>query len=408
MGVYSGPAISTTSMVFSYDMGNEKSYYGAPTVNLASNPNDFTQATWIKSFTTVALSTTELSPVYAGNGDQRTYKLAETAAVNQHMIYQQPAVSSGQVYSLSIFAKAAERSQLMLTMFGEGYSVFDLSTGTIFQTGGNVCSITPVGNGWYLCTATITKTNATAGFFTGIWSGGVSSYLGVTGYGLYISRFQYELKNYPTRYVNGERTASTNIKNIINTSQTVTATGLTYTSGNTFTFNGSTDYITGPSALQFTAGSDFTFEAWANRTASVNNYNMVCGRGLPYLAFLWNDSVRLSTQIAGVQFTVDGTAVSNPNGLYHHIVGTQKYNSGANTTTINVYVDGVVTGTGTTAGAFTDAYSAYTFAIGDWFSVSGTAYRFQGEIPIVNVYNTALSADTVLRNFNSLKGRFGL
>lgn len=406
MGVYSGPAISTTSMVFSYDMGNEKSYYGAPTVNLASNPNDFTQATWIKSFTTVALSTTELSPVYAGNGDQRTYKLAETAAVNQHMIYQQPAVSSGQVYSLSIFAKAAERSQLMLTMFGEGYSVFDLSTGTIFQTGGNVCSITPVGNGWYLCTATITKTNATAGFFTGIWSGGVASYLGVAGYGLYISRFQYELKNYPTRYVNGERTASTNIKNIINTSQTVTATGLTYTSGNTFTFDGSNE-ITGPSSLQFSAGTDCTLEAWVNRSASININNMIAGRGLPYISFTSANKMTFATEVAGAQKTATSALISNPDGIYYHVVGTQKYDSLAATTTVSVYVNGILSGSTTAAGAFTNGYTGEIFSIGDWYSGSaGTG--FSGSIPIVNVYNTALSADTVLRNFNSLKGRFGL
>lgn len=406
MGVYSGPAISTTSMVFSYDMGNEKSYYGAPTVNLASNPNDFTQATWIKSFTTVALSTTELSPVYAGNGDQRTYKLAETAAVNQHMIYQQPAVSSGQVYSLSIFAKAAERSQLMLTMFGEGYSVFDLSTGTIFQTGGNVCSITPVGNGWYLCTATITKTNATAGFFTGIWSGGVASYLGVTGYGLYISRFQYELKNYPTRYVNGERTASTNIKNIINTSQTVTATGLTYTSGNTFTFDGSNE-ITGPASLQFAAGTDCTLEAWVNRSASININNMIAGRGLPYISFTSANKMTFATEVAGAQKTATSALISNPNGIYYHVVGTQKYDSLAATTTVSVYVNGILSGSTTAAGAFTNGYAAEIFSIGDWYSGSaGTG--FSGSIPIVNVYNIALTADTVLRNFNSLKGRFGL
>lgn len=406
MGVYSGPAISTTSMVFSYDMGNEKSYYGAPTVNLASNPNDFTQATWIKSFTTVALSTTELSPVYAGNGDQRTYKLAETAAVNQHMIYQQPAVSSGQVYSLSIFAKAAERSQLMLTMFGEGYSVFDLSTGTIFQTGGNVCSITPVGNGWYLCTATITKTNATAGFFTGIWSGGVASYLGVAGYGLYISRFQYELKNYPTRYVNGERTASTNIKNIINTSQTVTATGLTYTSGNTFTFDGSNE-ITGPASLQFSAGTDCTLEAWVNRSASININNMIAGRGLPYISFTSANKMTFATEVAGAQKTATSALISNPDGIYYHVVGTQKYDSLAATTTVSVYVNGILSGSTTAAGAFTNGYAAEIFSIGDWYSGSaGTG--FSGSIPIVNVYNIALTADTVLRNFNSLKGRFGL
>ena len=406
MGVYSGPAISTTSMVFSYDMGNEKSYYGAPTVNLASNPNDFTQATWIKSFTTVALSTTELSPVYAGNGDQRTYKLAETAAVNQHMIYQQPAVSSGQVYSLSIFAKAAERSQLMLTMFGEGYSVFDLSTGTIFQTGGNVCSITPVGNGWYLCTATITKTNATAGFFTGIWSGGVASYLGVAGYGLYISRFQYELKNYPTRYVNGERTASTNIKNIINTSQIVTATGLTYTSGNTFTFDGSNE-ITGPASLQFSAGTDCTLEAWVNRSASININNMIAGRGLPYISFTSANKMTFATEVAGAQKTATSALISNPNGIYYHVVGTQKYDSLAATTTVSVYVNGILSGSTTAAGAFTNGYAAEIFSIGDWYSGSaGTG--FSGSIPIVNVYNIALTADTVLRNFNSLKGRFGL
>ena len=406
MGVYSGPAISTTSMVFSYDMGNEKSYYGEPTTNLATNPNDFTPVSWTKSDVTATLSTTELSPVYAGNSDQRAYKIAETATTAQHMIYQLPTVSAGQVYSLSIFAKAAERKQLMLTMNGEGYSVFDLSTGTIFQTGGNVCSITPVGNGWYLCTATITKTNASAGFFTGIWNGGVATYLGVAGYGLYISRFQYELKNYPTRYVNGSRTTTTNIKNIMNTSQTLTASGLTYTSGNTFTFDGSNE-ITGPASLQFSAGTDCTLEAWINRSAIINVNNMIAGRGLPYISFTSANKMTFATEVAGAQKTATSALISNPNGIYYHVVGTQKYDSLAATTTLSVYVNGILSGSTTAAGAFTNGYAAEIFSIGNWFSGSAVT-RFSGSIPIVNVYNTALSADTVLRNFNSLKGRFGL
>ena len=39
---------------------------------------------------------------------------------------------------------------------------------------------------------------------------------------------------------------------------------------------------------------------------------------------------------------------------------------------------------------------------------SGAVVFVNGKMPIVRIYNTALSATQVLQNYNAIKGRFGL
>ncbi len=409
MAVESNPGIVTSGLVFNYDMYNtDKSYDGEPNTNLITNPNDFTLATWTKTLVTATRDYNINAPTIQGSGDQRAYFIAESAGTNQHMLYQTPAATTGQVYSLSICAKAKERKQLMLTMNGEGYSVFDLSTGTIFQTGGNVCTMTPLGDGWYKCTATITKTNSTAGVFFGIWNS-VASYAGVSGYGIYVSKFHYELKNYPTPYSNPSRSTTGAIINLVDPTQLITATSLTYASDNTFSFNGSTDYITGPSTVQFAASTDATIEAWVNRTSSANTYNMIAGRVLPYLGFYTpTNKFIFSTYINSVQVNTLSEVVPDTVGVYHHVVGTQEHNTGASTVTTTIYVDGVESGKVTTAGTFTNAYSANTFAVGIWYSSAVEAYKFSGSIPNAKVYYRALTASEVYQNFIAHRGRYGI
>jgi hypothetical protein len=74
---------------------------------------------------------------------------------------------------------------------------------------------------------------------------------------------------------------------------------------------------------------------------------------------------------------------------------------------MNIYTNGVLTQTGTFAGA-QGQYST-GFMIGDGNNGSaGTWYPFGGRISAVKVYNRTLSAGEILQNFAASRSRFGV
>lgn len=94
-----------------------------------------------------------------------------------------------------------------------------------------------------------------------------------------------------------------------------------------------------------------------------------------------------------------GTTTPIPSLQWVQLVFT--YTSG----TIAVYFNGVSQPlTGVTTGYNITNTSALW--IGQY--IGGGNYFLNGNIPIMNVYNRALSAEEVKQNFNALRGRFGI
>lgn len=164
------------------------------------------QAEYALSGTTIVDNTAIVNP---SGQSLVTAKIVETSTTGQHLISKdRGARVVGEKFSIQCVAKAAERTQLVLTAHGEGYSVFNLDTGTIYQTGGNVCFIEPLQNGWFRCTAIITKTNVTGIVYAGMWYNNTAQYLGVAGSGLYVKEFQFELQPYSSSYIYNNSTGT--------------------------------------------------------------------------------------------------------------------------------------------------------------------------------------------------------
>lgn len=136
----------------------------------------------------------------APNGLKEAWKITEVVDTSnaQHLLYQPVVnINQGDTYTLSVFAKAAERNYLMLTAWGEAWGIFNLTTGstsTISNQGNNVILSTQnIGNGWWRCVFTFTKSNTKPWVYIGTNTGsGSNSYQGDGKSGLYIWGAQLE------------------------------------------------------------------------------------------------------------------------------------------------------------------------------------------------------------------------
>lgn len=88
-------------------------------------------------------------------------------------------------------------------------------------------------------------------------------------------------------------------------------------------------------------------------------------------------------------------------GQYHHIIFTESTANG-----VSMYVDGVEVNLGGELSAFTPT-TVTKLQIGRRaYDASTTIHG--GKIPLVRIYNRALTAEEAINNFNAIKGRFGL
>jgi hypothetical protein len=163
--------------------------------------NNFSTNDFKSRWFTDRLSVSAISTIIAPNNTNNVWKIIENNQNEQHLLYQSvDNIQVGDVYTLSVYAKAAERSYLMLTAWGEDWSVYNLNTGQISQitNGGNsnhnnVCSMQSIGNGWWRCILTFTKSNTQPWVYIGPNTGsGSNFYQGNGNSGLYIWGAQLE------------------------------------------------------------------------------------------------------------------------------------------------------------------------------------------------------------------------
>jgi hypothetical protein len=166
--------------------------------NLLVQSEDFS-TTW-----TNLNSTEQVNIVIAPDGTLTGDKLVENTATALHNFAQNQTVVSGTVYTLSVFAKAAERSfVVLLEDSGSNGAYFNLATGALGTVvSGSTATITSVGNGWYRCAMTYTQSGTTGRPRICLAPANLTpSYTGDGFSGLYLWGAQLEAGAFATSYI---------------------------------------------------------------------------------------------------------------------------------------------------------------------------------------------------------------
>jgi hypothetical protein len=176
--------------------------------NLLTYSSECDNAVWFKDGITVTANTT-VSP----DGTQGADTIVESASTAVHYIVAtNTSLTSGVAYTLSIYAKAKERTFIQVcgsfSTFGSNvWGNFNLADGTVGFVGSSaIATITNAGNGWYRCSITASATITASGtiavsLLNANTNSRLPSYTGDGTSGLYIWGAQLEAGAFPTSYI---------------------------------------------------------------------------------------------------------------------------------------------------------------------------------------------------------------
>lgn len=177
-----------------------------PTTNSFPYSEDFTNSDWNKADVSVTPNSTT-SP----QGTTNASLIKENSANALHFISDSMSVTSGNSYTVSVFAKKKERNVLQIVLstnfLAASYANYNLTTGVVSATGGAVTAkILSLSNDWYKCEITFTSDNTISGsplfaLQDSDTAARAASYTGDGTSGLYLWGAQFEEQSQATAYL---------------------------------------------------------------------------------------------------------------------------------------------------------------------------------------------------------------
>jgi len=401
MPTSSGPNTAAESnIIFSYDVGDtSNSYRGQPTTNAVGNLNSFNPLdlyTWASSGNTSTWSrdtTAMLSPVKG-----IPLKEISSGTDSYSSTYNNPgnnisAASSGQIWTVSVYALAAAGTNLQIWIFGSNSSgnYIELSVNNFTATGTwqriSVTRAFANGSTAYVQARVATATNGAT-----VWWDGL----------------QVEQKSYPTQFTVGTRSVTQGLVPLIGNS-TIDLSNISFNSAAQITYDGTDDHIDLGSLG--TIGTTYSIECVFNSSNVVNYRNVFDMNYATYSGVTGNVGPRLEQYSDGT-ITVIWSGITNNNGLAvntpvtpisantnYHMVFTQDGNKGS------IYLNGAYKSQNGNTYSYIQTFGDVN--LGRGFELAGDRY-FAGSLPLFKIYNVALSAEQIKQNYQKYKSRFNL
>ena len=392
MAVSGGPDVVTDGLVLAVDATNTKSFRGEPTTNLVTNPEFATTSNW--SLATNGGGTFSVS--------NNVGKITMGTAGSYNYLYQTISIAIPQnttsTWSVTFVNNRVGNFAIRLVLFdGAAVPAQPMQTVVLDGTGGTR----------RISVSATYTTGTTTSVRLDILSG--AYYSGLSNGDVEFRQAQFETKPYATPFVSGSRgtTVATGgglVDLSGNNDHFELVNGVSYDGSNNgvLLFDGIDDKVYSNAVATY--GNNTTWEIWANRNSSVNNFNMIMGRYLPYFAMRSTNSLFFSNNISGTQRNLTSTTAFIQNNTWYHFVFTTQYD-GTNTT-MSMYINGVFDTSRTDLGSQGN-YANYKLTLGDWRNDIIDA-PFSGKIYGLKVYSRTLSPQEILQNFNSTRSRFGV
>lgn len=382
MSINQGSKISTRGLVFAYDMppygasSANKSWKGAPVTNVVTNTNLDTG--WSQGYNTSiqwndypppnGIDSQVVSFVDAdGNGSGYWYSYGNYAP-------QDPSTT----YAISIYARTIGSNWLM-----RAYTADNSETGRQFTN-----QITVPGDGYWhrvefnaITTPSNTQSDSLSFIFDYI----------PPNQRCWLCAPQMTATSYHVPFVSGTRSNTQALLDWTG-NYTLTINNLVYNSDGTFSFNGSHNIDLNTQNI-ISGTNPFTIESWTNKTSG--SYGAIFGN---YGSGYTSGNVWWATAGLYINGAVYHSDYANTMAGKHHSAVTR--DSSGN---VRLYRDGVLVNTGTRT---TSIPSNINFRIGT--DVNGTGEAMYGDIYSVKVYNRVLSDNEIYKNFQALRGRYGI
>ena len=377
MSCHVGNNMITDGLLFHYDMGNtSKSWQGSPTTNVSLQNGQNGTNPWLGDGAPTSLG---IDPVVMFRG-KKVAKFRTGSSGNCYLngAAKLSTATLSTAWTTTIYLKRVDNIPLVDVgryLYVSGNANVNLSE-----------AVTPVENGWYK--STYTRSGLVSGYptLTGLYGLGAS-----TEY--YFAGWQCEPLSFSSPYVDGSRTTSNSIFDVVN-NHTITANSLIYSSTGEFSFT-SGSFLTLPSNIGYT--TEFSQFAWFKSTgAPTGGFHIIFGDANAEISVSSAGALRIGIQTPTRYVGDMGSGLTD--GKWHNIG--MVYNPTTNN--IRGYIDGVFVGSVATNGS--NPSTTFTRTIGRFGD--STTYYTNGLIDNAVIYNIALSDSDVLRNFDSLRHRY--
>ena len=394
MSLGHGAGVVRSGLVFHYDMGNtQKSWKGKPTTNFFTNGN-FSNGAGIPQ---ESGSTPTNSIIYFPyNPGETAYVLQQNGSFTEYQINLTTELLASTTYCMSgWYANSLDYNSTETMFHSRAFSTsganvsLGIGIGTVLET--------RVINGitWKYCYATITTPADYNNIFNWYLGYGADN---TTGY-RYYTNIQMELGTYPSRFVNGTRSNTQAIADLTG-NNTVTATSLTYASDNTFSFNGTSNYIDCGNILSNL--TSLTLECWIKFGTQTSSFNGIISKTLNNTNGYELRTTSFTSTTTTVEFRYKGDAAATgsstlTNGIWYNITATGT--SGSQ----NLYINGSLVSSSTVA--VTPDPNALSLVIG---KLAYSGLYMNGSLSVARIYNRALSAAEIKQNFEALRGRYSI